>query len=181
MNYDRILIRYGELSTKGRNRSQFVEKLGNSIRRALHDFPNVAIKGTRDRMYILLNGEDGHAIVERLKAVFGIQSFSPAIKSGKELDEMKDAVLQLFRKVYKEGNTFKITTKRADKTYFMDTDELNHAFGAHILQNIPNLKVDVKNPDINLQIEIRKKPSIFLVKPYKVQVDFQLVQVEKRC
>ena len=127
MNYDRILIRYGELSTKGRNRSQFIQKLANSIRRALHDFPNVAIKGTRDRTYILLNGEDGHLIVERLKSVFGIQSFSPVIKSGKELDEMKDAVLQLFRKVYQEGNTFKITTKRADKMYPMDTNELNHA------------------------------------------------------
>ena len=159
MNYDRILIRYGELSTKGRNRSQFIQKLANSIRRALHDFPNVAIRGTRDRTYILLNGEDGHLIVERLKSVFGIQSFSPVIKSGKELDEMKDAVLQLFRKVYKDGNTFKITTKRADKMYPMDTNELNHAFGAHVLQNVANLKVNVKNPDINLQIEIRKEAS----------------------
>ena len=116
MNYDRILIRYGELSTKGRNRSKFVEKLANSIRRALHDFPEVSIKGTRDRMYVLLNGEDGHHIVERLKGVFGIQSFSPAIKTGKEIEQMKDAALQLFKKVYQEGNTFKITTKRADKT-----------------------------------------------------------------
>ena len=159
MNYDRILIRYGELSTKGRNRSQFIQKLANSIRGALHDFPNVAIKGTRDRTYILLNGEDGHSIVERLKSVFGIQSFSPVIKSGKELDEMKDAVLQLFRKVYEDGNTFKITTKRADKMYPMDTNELNHAFGSHVLQNVANLKVDVKNPDINLQIEIRKEAA----------------------
>jgi len=66
MNYDRILIRYGELSTKGRNRSQFIQKLANSIRRALHDFPNVAIRGTRDRTYILLNGEDGHLIKDAL-------------------------------------------------------------------------------------------------------------------
>ena len=89
MNYDRILIRYGEISTKEKS-NEFVEKLTNSIRRALHDFPNVAIKGTRDRMYILLNGEDGQGIVERLKGVFGIQSFSPVIKSGKELEEMKE-------------------------------------------------------------------------------------------
>ena len=159
MNYDRILIRYGELSTKGRNRSQFIQKLSNSIRGALHDFPNVAIRGTRDRTYILLNGEDGRLIVERLKSVFGIQSFSPVIKSSKELEEMKEAVLQLFIKVYKEGNTFKITTKRADKLYPMDTNELNHVFGSHVLQNVPNLKVDVKKPDINLQIEIRKEAA----------------------
>ena len=96
MNYDRILIRYGELSTKGRNRNQFIQKLTRSIKEALHDFPNVAIRGTRDRTYILLNGENGHLIVERLKSVFGIQSFSPVIKSGKELEEMKEAVLATF-------------------------------------------------------------------------------------
>ena len=58
-----------------------------------------------------------------------------------------------------QGQTFKITTKRADKTYFLDTNELNHAFGAHILQNVPDLKVDVKNPDIKLQIEIRTEAA----------------------
>lgn len=159
MNYDQILIRYGELSTKGRNRSKFVEKLGNSIRRILYDFPKVGIKGTRDRTYVILNGEDGSQILERLKNVFGIQSFSPVMKTGKELEEMKAVVLELFKKVYEEGQTFKITTKRADKTFFMETDELNHTFGAHILQNVPNLKVNVKQPDINMQIEIRTEAA----------------------
>ncbi len=155
MNYDRILIRYGELSTKGRNRSKFVEKLSNSIRGVLHDFPNVKIKGNRDRTYVILNGEDGKQICERLKGVFGIQSFSPVIKTSKDLDEMKDAVLALFKEVYHKGQTFKISTRRADKTYFMDTVELNHEFGGHILHNVSNLKVDVKNPDINMVVEIR--------------------------
>ncbi|WP_428911309.1 tRNA uracil 4-sulfurtransferase ThiI [Niallia sp. Krafla_26] len=159
MNYDRILIRYGEMSTKGRNRSKFVEKLSNSIRGALHDFPKVIIKGNRDRTYVILNGEDGKQICERLTGVFGIQSFSPVIKTGKDLNEMKDAVLDLFKEVHHEGQTFKITTKRADKTYFMDTGELNHQFGSHILQNVPNLKVDVKKPDLNMQIEIRKEAA----------------------
>lgn len=155
MNYDRILIRYGELSTKGRNRSKFIEKLGNSIRRALFDFPQVAIKGTRDRTYVILNGEDAQQIMERLKGIFGIQSFSPVIKTQKDTEEMKDVVLELFKKVYLEGKTFKITTKRADKTFFMDTGELNHLFGSHILQNVPNVHVNVKEPDINIQVEVR--------------------------
>jgi tRNA uracil 4-sulfurtransferase len=159
MMYDRILIRYGELSTKGRNRNLFVEKLGRSIRYALHDFPNIKIKNTRDRIYIQLNGENGLQMVEPLKAVFGIQSFSPVIKSGKDIEQIKETALNLFQNIFKEGNTFKITTKRADKTYFMNTDELNHALGGYILQNVPNLKVNVKNPDINLQIEIRPETA----------------------
>ena len=159
MKYDRILIRYGELSTKGRNRNLFIEKLSNSIKGVLYEFPNVSIKSNRDRTYVILNGEDGKQICERLKGVFGIQSFSPVIKVDKDLNEMKDAMLDLFKEVHLSGQTFKITTRRADKTYFLDTNELNYAFGAHILQNVPDLKVDVKNPDLNMQIEIRSEAA----------------------
>ncbi|MDE3839919.1 tRNA 4-thiouridine(8) synthase ThiI [Bacillus methanolicus] len=159
MNYDRILIRYGEMSTKGRNRNKFVEKLKMNIKRVLKDFPNVKIEASRDRMYVLLNGENSEEIISRLKGVFGIQSFSPAVKVEKDIDVMKEAVLDLFKSLYKPGNTFKITGKRADKTFFLSTDEINHTFGAHLLKNIEGLKVDVKNPDINMQIEIRKEAA----------------------
>ncbi|MDZ5472527.1 tRNA uracil 4-sulfurtransferase ThiI [Bacillus sp. 31A1R] len=159
MNYDRILIRYGEISTKGRNRSKFVEKLRRSIRRSLVDFPNAFVEATRDRMYVVLNGENGESIIERLKGIFGIQSFSPAVKTSKDLDEMKEAALALFTKVHNEGETFKITARRSDKSFPLDTNELNHAFGSHLLKNIPNLKVNVKNPDINLQVEVREEAT----------------------
>ncbi|MBU8879737.1 tRNA 4-thiouridine(8) synthase ThiI [Bacillus sp. FJAT-29790] len=157
MKYDRILIRYGELSTKGRNRNKFIDKLRKNIKMVLKNYSKIKIEATRERMFILLNGEDGVEIVERLKTVFGIQSFSPAVKIDKEIENIKDAALALFRKIYKEGNTFKITTKRADKSYFLNTEELNHTFGAHMLKNVPGLKVDVKNPDINLQLEVREE------------------------
>ncbi|UII57978.1 tRNA 4-thiouridine(8) synthase ThiI [Cytobacillus spongiae] len=157
MKYDRILIRYGEISTKGRNRKLFVDKLRRSIIKAIADFPQAKVDGQRDRMYVLLNGENGHAIVERLKGIFGIQSFSPAVKVAKEIDSVKEAALSLFQKVYHEGNTFKITAKRADKDYHLDTGEINYTLGSHLLQNVPNLKVDVKKPDINLSVEVRKE------------------------
>lgn len=161
MNYDRILIRYGELSTKGRNRKGFIDKLKRNIKRVLRDFEKIKIEANRERMFILLNGENGFEIVELLKNVFGIQSFSPAIKTDKELENMKAAALDLFEKIHQTGNTFKITTKRSDKNYFLDTNEINQIFGAHLLKNIPGLKVDVKNPDINLQIEVRDDAVYF--------------------
>lgn len=159
MNYDRILIRYGEISTKGRNRSKFVEKLKRSIKRALVDFPNAYVEGKRERMYVVLNGEDGEKIVEILKGIFGIQSFSPAIKTSKDLEVMKETALQLFKKVHQEGQTFKISARRSDKGYPLDTNELNYTFGSHLLKNVPDLKVDVKNPDINLQVEVREEAT----------------------
>ncbi|WP_307477480.1 tRNA uracil 4-sulfurtransferase ThiI [Cytobacillus purgationiresistens] len=167
MTYDRILIRYGEISTKGRNRNLFVDKLRRSIKRVLHDFPNIKIEAQRDRMFILLNGENSEEIVECLQGIFGIQSYSPAIKVGKDIDEMKEAALALFRKVYREGNTFKITAKRADKDFSLDTGEINQTFGSHILVNIPDLKVDVKKPDINIVVEVRKEACYLSCENYK--------------
>lgn len=157
MNYDQILIRYGELSTKGKNRRNFVDKLRRNVKRSLKPFKEIEILSTRDRMYIELNGVDYQAVAERLRTIFGIQSFSPVMKVEKDIDMMKEAALQYVNALEREIQTFKITTKRADKLFPMDTNEVNHAIGGHVLWHNPNLKVDVKKPDLNLLVEIRKE------------------------
>ncbi|AGK55212.1 tRNA uracil 4-sulfurtransferase ThiI [Bacillus sp. 1NLA3E] len=159
MKYDRIIIRYGEISTKGRNRNLFIDKLRKSIKPLLNNTPNAKIDASRDRMYILLNGENGDAIIEGLKEIFGIQSFSPAIKVEKDVEMMKDAALALFKRVYVEGKTFKITGKRADKSFPLTSEDINQEFSAHILQNMDDLKVNVRTPDINLLIEVRSEAA----------------------
>ncbi|WP_144556124.1 tRNA uracil 4-sulfurtransferase ThiI [Bacillus sp. X1(2014)] len=161
MDYERILIRYGEISTKGRNRNKFVDKLKKSVRIALVTFPNVKVEASRDRMYVLLNGENCAEVIDKLKNVFGIQSFSPAIKVERGLEALKQTSLELVRSIYSDGQTFKVTPKRSDKSFELDTDGINHTIGGYLLQNIPGLKVNVKNPDINLRIEVRKE-AIYL-------------------
>ncbi|MEH7418342.1 tRNA uracil 4-sulfurtransferase ThiI [Neobacillus drentensis] len=156
MNYDRILIRYGEISTKGRNRHKFVEKLRKSVKMALASFPNIKIEASRDRMYVLLNNENGIEIIEKLKHIFGVQSFSPAIKVERNVEALKNSALDFVRSHYKEGQTFKVTPKRSDKTFELNTDGINRTIGGYLLQNISGLRVDVKNPDINLRIEVRE-------------------------
>ncbi|MGP7818433.1 tRNA uracil 4-sulfurtransferase ThiI [Niallia sp. 01092] len=157
MMYDRILIRYGELSTKGRNRKIFVDKLRKTIEKALISFPLAKVEAKRERMYVILNGENPEEITTVLKNIFGIQSFSPAIKLERDIDTIKEVALQLVSSLYKEGNTFKISARRADKSFSLDTGEINYLFGSHLLKNIPGLKVDVKNPTINVQIEVRSE------------------------
>jgi tRNA uracil 4-sulfurtransferase len=159
MKYDRIVIRYGEISTKGRNRKQFIDKLKKSLKPLLRQFPKIEIDAGRDRMYILLNGENADEMLDSIKGVFGIQSFSPAIKVEKDIEKMKEVALSLFQKLYQAGQTFKVTGKRADKTFELTTDEINHTFGAHLLINIDGLKVDVKKPDINLLVEVREEAA----------------------
>ena len=157
MNYDQILIRYGELSTKGKNRRNFVDKLRRNVKRSLKPFKEVEILTTRDRMYIELNGVDYQVVAQRIRTIFGIQSFSPVMKVEKDIDMMKEAALQYVHALEREIHTFKVTTKRADKLFPMDTNEVNHAIGGHVLWHNPNLKVDVKKPDLNLLVEIRKE------------------------
>ncbi|MGE8206308.1 tRNA uracil 4-sulfurtransferase ThiI [Heyndrickxia sp. NPDC080065] len=156
MKYDRILIRYGELSTKGKNRNHFITHLKRNIRGVLKEFKNISIQGGHDRMFILLNGEDSKQIMQELSKVFGIQSFSLAVRTNKNIDEMKEIGLKLVQQLYHNGATFKVSTRRGDKTFEYDTNEINHAIGSHILMNIEGLKVDVKKPDINLIVDVRK-------------------------
>jgi tRNA uracil 4-sulfurtransferase len=156
MKYDRILIRYGEMTTKGRNRNVFVRRLKNNVSKKLHMFPNIQIEYMRDRMYILLNGEPHEPIIEKLKTVFGIHSFSLAMKCRNELNEIKETALAAVKQLPYEGKTFKVSARRVDKQFPYGSDELNHEIGAHILRNTDGLTVDVRDPDINVRVEVRQ-------------------------
>jgi len=159
MIYDHILIRYGEISTKGKNRGAFVEKLRKNVKYVLKNLSNIQIRASRDRMIILLNGERWEEVADRLKNVFGIQSFSPVVKVESVVDDIKDGSLTLIRKLFTSGSTFKVSVKRADKTFPHNSDEMNHIIGGHILKNIEGIKVNVHQPDFNLKVEIRKEAT----------------------
>ncbi|NLP51992.1 tRNA uracil 4-sulfurtransferase ThiI [Bacillus sp. RO1] len=164
MNYDHILIRFGELSTKGRNRKQFVQRLSFNILEKIKDFPNVTIEKSRDRMFIKLNGEPHEQILDRLQSIFGIHSFSLAVKTKTELEEIKKGALFALEALPYKGKTFKVTAKRAYKNFELDTNELNHAIGSHLLRNTEDLTVNVKQPDINVRVEVREEATYITCK-----------------
>lgn len=156
MKYDRILIRYGEMTTKGRNRNLFVRRLKDNVAEKLQAFPNIKIEYMRDRMYVLLNGEPHEPIIDKLKTVFGIHSFSLAMKCNNELNEIKETALAAVQQLAHEGKTFKVSARRVDKQFPYGSNELNHEIGAHILRNTDRLTVNVHEPDINVRVEVRK-------------------------
>ncbi|MGN7942746.1 tRNA uracil 4-sulfurtransferase ThiI [Virgibacillus sp. 6R] len=167
MNFDHILIRYGEISTKGRNRRIFVDRLKRNIKEVLADFPGLDYEGTRDRLYLHLNNERHEEIIERLQYVFGIQSFSLAIKCESDINIIKEKALEAIKSLYQRHDTFKVTAKRANKQFPLDTNELNYQIGSHILINTEDLTVDVKNPTINLRVEVRKEATYLTCYDYK--------------
>ncbi|WP_374724499.1 tRNA uracil 4-sulfurtransferase ThiI [Calidifontibacillus erzurumensis] len=167
MEYDHILVRYGEMSLKGRNRSRFEQALKQNIKQKLKDFPNITVNRTRDHIYIVLNGEDHVKIMEILKGVFGIQSFSLAIKTKSELEAIREGALAAFLEAGTNARTFKITAKRGDKEFPITSQDLNHLVGSHILKNVPGLKVDVHNPDVNVRIDVRREMTFITSKVVK--------------
>ena len=156
MKYTEIMVRYGELSTKGKNRKTFIMQLAQNVKRALADFPALKIHADRDRMHILLNGEDSEEVIPKLSKVFGIQNFSPSIRIEKEMPAIRAMVQEVVREVYTPGKTFKITAKRSDHSFELDSNGLNQELGGAVIEAIPEILVQMKKPDINLRIEIRK-------------------------
>ncbi|MDR0691290.1 MAG: tRNA 4-thiouridine(8) synthase ThiI [Streptococcaceae bacterium] len=155
MKYTEIMIRYGELSTKGKNRNYFIQQLAKNIRKILIPFPAVEILVRRDRTRLLINGEDSDLIIPRLKKVFGIVNFSLVVRVEKNLEIMKQTAKEIVKEQYKPGATFKITAKRQDHDFELDTNGLNQFLGSTILESLPEIKVQMKKPDINLQVEVR--------------------------
>ena len=86
LTYSEIMVRYGELSTKGKNRMRFINKLRNNIKDVLSIYPEVKVTFDRDRGHIYLNGTDYEPVAESLKQIFGIQAFSPVYKFEKDVE-----------------------------------------------------------------------------------------------
>ncbi|QDP40868.1 tRNA uracil 4-sulfurtransferase ThiI [Radiobacillus deserti] len=157
MNYDHILIRYGEMTLKRNNRKIFVNQLHENVRAKLHDFPDIKVKANRDRMYILLNGTDPEPILEKCKDVFGISSFSLAIKADNEVDAIKEAALYALEN--SNAKTFKVTTKRINKDFPIGSQDLNQILGGHLLTNTEGFTVNVHEPDVEIVVEIRSEAT----------------------
>lgn len=156
MESNHILVRFGELTTKGKNRKLFIRKLCNNTKEILSSFSKLKYEITYDRMYILLNGEDPKAVSDKLKTVFGIHSFSICYKVESDLEKIKEVVLQVIEK--NDGHTFKINTKRNDKDFPMHSQDINRAIAGYVFHHTTKeLKVDVHHPEILVKVELRKE------------------------
>ncbi|OJG24278.1 tRNA sulfurtransferase ThiI [Enterococcus caccae] len=151
------MVRYGELSTKGKNRKIFISQLAQNVKRVLGDFPAVKIHADRDRMHLILNGEDSAQILPKLEKVFGIQNFSPSVRVEKTMPAIREMVQTIIKSAYQPGQTFKITSKRSDHSFELDTNELNRELGGAVFEVFPEIAVQMKKPNIEIRVEIRKE------------------------
>lgn len=155
MRYDLVLVRFGEITIKGRNRGRFENMLYLQIMRVLKPFAALQYERSYGRLYIQLNGESYESVADRLKDVFGVHSFSPVVRSAHDVESIRANALEVFRTMKPAPRTFKVTVKRAWKEFPQDSQQMNHLIGAHVLRNTPELKVDVRNPQAELKVDIQ--------------------------
>lgn len=161
MNVNCILLRYGELSVKGKNKKDFEERLVRNIRQKLERFEGIKVSRHFGRLFVDLNGNPADLIVEELKDVFGLVGFSPAMRVATDLEVIKKATLQLLQSQGEAVKTFKVECKRADKRFPTGSQEMNRLLGGYLLANSES-KVDVRKPDLYVHVEIRSMQDTYI-------------------
>lgn len=153
-----ILVRFAELALKGTNRPLFERRLRRNLRAALRPFRDTQILRLRGRVLILHAGP-GEPMVEALRRIPGVQSLSPALRTvGRELDEIESLAVQAVEELRRDqpaARSFRVTTRRADKTFPETSLAVDRRIGRLVLDRWPDLKVQLTAPDLELGIEIR--------------------------
>lgn len=151
-----ILIKYGELTTKKGNRNFFVGTLKKNIKNKLKNY-DVKIVNDMARMYIYFKEEDLSKITDIIDHIFGIHMYHIATIADTNVDSIFEVCLNSLKDL--SFKSFKIETKRSDKSFEFDSPTFSKMLGGHILKNIDGISVDVHNPDVLVHIEIREGKS----------------------
>jgi len=159
LNYEQLVVRYGDLTVKGRNRNGFEKRMLIKIKEALEAYESITYFKDFGRLYIKLNGHPYEPIANRLKDLFGIASFSPVVSTSTDLESIQETALALMNSLDKKPSTFKVSAKRAWKKFPHTSQEMNHLVGSHVLRATPALKVDVHHPEVDLRVDIQEEAT----------------------
>ena len=167
MNYtDKSLLNsvglsYGELSLKGKNRGQFERMLRNRIHKSLNGF-NHELVDDLSKLYVIVDNNDMDEVVEKLKKIFGVVGLNPSARVNREDEEIKAKVLEFANYAYEQGaRTFKIGVNRSNKGFEKKSMDYARELGAHVLINSPFEKVQMKDPAVQINVDIRKDVYVY--------------------
>ncbi|MDQ0088437.1 thiamine biosynthesis protein ThiI [Paenibacillus anaericanus] len=158
--YDLLLLRFGEITIKGKNRSRFEKAALSHVKLLLRAYPRTEARKDYGRIYVVLNGEPAHEIIDALKNVFGVTSISPMKTVSSNLEDILSGATSFMKGISWAGEkTFKVSVKRAWKGFPHPSLEMNKLVSTPILMAVPGLKVDVHHPAVNLRVEIREQET----------------------
>ncbi|MFC3901008.1 tRNA uracil 4-sulfurtransferase ThiI [Aliicoccus persicus] len=153
MKYNHILVRYGEITLKTRNRNMFINVLKRNIKNALAG-TQAEIKTDYSSALIDLNDESYETVLERIRYISGILSVSPVLKIERDIEVIKETASNMASS-FSDGKSFKIEVKRQDKTFEYDTGEIQQMVGSHVQMSNEHLHVNVKAPDHTIMIQVK--------------------------
>ena len=167
--FQSFLIKYGEIAIKGKNRYIFEDALVAGLKHALKPVDGeFEVTKEQGRIYVdAVSDYDYEEAIDAMTRVFGVVGVCPMVQvEDKGFEQLAKDILEYLDKVYPDKHkTFKVNSRRARKNYPMDSQEINMELGGIILDAYPDMKVDVHNPDIMLNIEIRNKINIYSMIP----------------
>lgn len=161
--YNILIAKYGEIGVKGKNRYIFENKLIRNIRNMLKSIGKFNVYKEYGRIYIDVDDSNYEEVMNEVRKVFGVVGVCPAMKREKDYQVLKDtALLMLEEKVKNGAKTFKIQSKRGDKSFPMTSQEMSIDIGGYVLTNInnPDVSVDVRNPEVKITCEYRNEHTL---------------------
>ena len=154
-------LSYGELSLKGKNRGQFERMLRNRIHKSLNGY-NHELVDDLSKLYVMVDNNDVDEVIEKLKKIFGVVGLNPSARVNREDEEIKAKVLEVANYAYEQGaRTFKIAVNRSNKGFEKKSMDYARELGAHVLINSSFEKVQMKDPDVQINVDIRKNVYVY--------------------
>lgn len=167
MQYDIILVRYGEMTLKKKNYKQFLQKVNDNIKKKCADIEGLKFFNTDYRFYIYLNGNDYNEVIQRLNTVVGLYSYSLCVSVDPNYDAIASKAIELIKEEMNGETTFKVETNRSNKEFPATSIQISQEIAKRILPKVEGLKVNVHNPQITLHIDLRCEGTYIFVKEVK--------------
>lgn len=164
MEYKAFLIKYAEIGTKGKNRYVFEDVLCRQIKEHVARIGEFSIRREYGRIFLEADSKyDYEDLIQELQKVFGIVGICPiVVEETVEFEAIRDSALAYIKDCYGDRQiTFKVNARRVNKAFAMHSMELNSEIGHDVLETFPNMTVDVHNPDVMLNIEVRDKVYLY--------------------
>lgn len=156
--YNILIVKYGEIGVKGKNRYIFENKLIKNVKNILKPIGKFNVYKEYGRIYVDLDGYDYEEVVEEVKKVFGIVGVCPAVRAEKDYDLLKELALKMLEEKIEQGyKSFKVDSRRGDKDFKLTSQEMSLDIGGYLVSQVKDkIAVDVRNPEVKIHCELRQ-------------------------
>ncbi|CCL16753.1 thiamine biosynthesis protein ThiI [Clostridioides difficile] len=156
--YNILIVKYGEIGVKGKNRYIFENRLIRNIRNMLKPIGRFNVYKEYGRIYVDLEDYDYEEVIEEVRKVFGIVGVCPGVRAKKDYDTLKEIALKMLEEKIEAGyKTFKVESRRGDKSFGLTSQEMSMDIGGYLLSKVGDrINVDVRNPEVKIKCEYRE-------------------------